>query len=88
MGTATVRSFDKLALRSQLDEDTLSDVMLKLEEGQDLTPEEAALISEAVDALTTKSEEPAAVEQTIEEIETNLLELKRKQLELIKKKVF
>lgn len=88
MGTATVRSFDKLALRSQLDEDTLSDVMLKLEEGQDLTPEEAALISEAVDALTAKSDEPAAVEQTIEEIETNLLELKRKQLELIKKKVF
>lgn len=88
-GTATVRSFDKLALRSQVDEDTLSDVMLKLEEGQDLTPDEAAIISEAVSALTTKADaEPVAeTEPTVEDIEANLLELKRKQLELIKKKV-
>lgn len=87
-GTATVRSFDKLALRSQVDEDTLSDVMLKLEEGQDLTPEEAAIISEAVNALTAKPEETVVQDEpTIEEIEANLLELKRKQLELIKKKV-
>jgi HK97 family phage prohead protease len=87
-GTATVRSFDKLALRSQVDEDTLSDVMLKLEEGQDLTPEEAAIISEAVNALTPKVEEPVVEpEATVEELEANLLELKRKQLELIKKKV-
>lgn len=89
-GTATVRSFDKLALRSQVDEDTLSDVMLKLEEGQDLTPDEAAIISEAVNALTGKTDvvdAAAEAEPTIEELETNLLELKRKQLELIKKKV-
>lgn len=88
-GTATVRSFDKLALRSQVDEDTLSDVMLKLEEGQDLTPDEAAIISEAVSALTTKAEAEPVVETepTVEELEANLLELKRKQLELIKKKV-
>jgi HK97 family phage prohead protease len=87
-GTATVRSFDKLALRSQVDEDTLSDVMLKLEEGQDLTEEEAAIISEAVNALTPKIEqEVVAEEPTIEQLESNLLELKRKQLELIKKKV-
>lgn len=88
-GTATVRSFDKLALRSQVDEDTLSDVMLKLEDGMDLTEEEAAIITEAVKSLTPKAEEPAAEvkEETIEEIEANLLELKRKQLELIKKKV-
>lgn len=88
-GTATVRSFDKLALRSQVDEDTLSDVMLKLEDGMDLTEEEATIITEAVKALTPKAEEAAAEakEETIEEIEANLLELKRKQLELIKKKV-
>lgn len=89
-GTATVRSFDKLALRSQVDEDTLSDVMLKLEDGMDLTAEEAAIITEAVNALTTKAEEPAAEtaqEETPEEAQANLLELKRKQLELIKKKV-
>ena len=87
-GTATVRSFDKLALRSQVDEDTLSDVMLKLEEGQDLTEEEAAVISEAVKALTPKIEEPVVeAEVSVEELEANLLELKRKQLELIKKKV-
>jgi HK97 family phage prohead protease len=87
-GTASVRSFDKLALRSQVDEDTLSDVMLKLEEGQDLTEEEAAIISEAVNALTPKPEETVVQdESTIEEVEANLLELKRKQLELIKKKV-
>lgn len=88
-GTASVRSFDKLALRSQVDEDTLSDVMLKLEDGQDLTVEEAAIISEAVKALTPKTEEPAETEAepSVEDVEANLLELKRKQLELIKKKV-
>lgn len=83
-GTATVRSFDKLALRSQVDEDTLSDVMLKLEEGQDLTPDEAEAIKQAVEALTPKVEEPVVEE--IVEAEVNLLELKRKQLELLKKK--
>lgn len=89
-GTATVRSFDKLALRSQVDEDTLSDVMLKLEDGLDLTAEEAAIITEAVNALTTKPEEAVVEpveEETAEEAQANLLELKRKQLELIKKKV-
>lgn len=88
-GTASVRSFDKLALRSQVDEDTLSDVMLKLEDGLDLTAEEAAIITEAVNALTTKSEEPAepVQETTDADADANLLELKRKQLELIKKKV-
>lgn len=80
-GTATVRSFDKLAERSQVDEDTLSDIMLKLEEGADLTVDEANIINSAVSALTAKAE------MTIEEIEVNLLELKRKQLELMKKKV-
>ncbi len=87
-GTASVRSFDKLALRSQVDEDTLSDVMLKLEDGQDLTLEEAAIISEAVKALTPKTEEPEASEEepSLEDVEANLLELKRKQLELLKKK--
>lgn len=87
-GTASVRSFDKLAIRSNVDEDTLSDVMLKLEDGADLTAEEAAIITEAVNALTSKPEaEVVEPEVTIEEVEANLLELKRKQLELIKKKV-
>jgi len=84
-GTASVRSFDKLALRSNVDEDTLSDAMLKLEDGQDLAVDEAALIIEAVNALIAKDE--AATVEEIEQVEANLLELKRKQLELIKKKV-
>lgn len=82
-GTVSVRE------NRDIDADALADSLAKLEVGSDLTAEEAQVINEIVNSLTSKDEPTAEpeIEATIQEIEANLLELKRKQLELIKKKV-
>jgi hypothetical protein len=76
-----VRSLDKAATRAQVDADELADAVLKLEEGADLSDSEAELIKKVVDTLSpvTQVEEEKAEEP-------NLLELKRKQLDLLLKK--
>jgi hypothetical protein len=78
---AMVRSLDKTAKRAQVDADELADAVLKLEEGADLSDSEAELIKKVVDTLSpvTQVEEEKAEEP-------NLLELKRKQLDLLLKK--
>jgi HK97 family phage prohead protease len=79
---AMVRSLDKAAKRAQVDPDQLADAVFKLEEGADLTDEQAELIKTVVNSLTpTQVKEE---EQTEEEV--NLLELKRKQLDLLLKR--
>lgn len=80
---ASVRAYDQLALRTNVDADELADAILKLEEGEDLSDDQARLLKDVVEKLSpVKEEEPKAVEE-----ETNILELKRKQLELILKRV-
>jgi hypothetical protein len=77
-----VRSLDKAAKRAQVDPDQLADAVLKLEEGADLSDTEAELIKTVVNSLAptqVKEEEPT-------EEEVNLLELKRKQLDLLLKR--
>jgi HK97 family phage prohead protease len=76
---AMVRSLDKVAQRAQVDADELADAVIKLEEGADLTDQEAELITKVVHSL-------APQKQVEEEEEINLLELKRKQLDLLLKK--
>jgi hypothetical protein len=77
-----VRSLDKAAARAQVDADELADAVLKLEEGADLTEQEAELVKTVVDSLA-----PAPAEPEVEpEPETNLLDIKRKQLELLLKR--
>lgn len=79
---AMVRSLDKAAKRAQVDPDQLADAVLKLEEGADLSDSEAELIKTVVNSLAptqVKEEEPT-------EEEVNLLELKRKQLDLLLKR--
>lgn len=77
---AAVRSYDALATRAEVDSDTLADALLKLEEGEDLTLEQAELLKSVVEKLAPATEESAEVEQ-------NNLELKKKQLELLLKRV-
>ena len=72
--TASVRSLDILATRTAVDVDALSDAINKLEAGETLDASDADLISEVVAKL--RAEDPANLE---------LLELKRKQLELMAK---
>ena len=75
---AMVRSLDKAATRANVDVDELADAVLKLEEGADLSEQEAELITKVVHSL--------APQQVEEEEQVNLLELKRKQLDLLLKK--
>ena len=79
---ANVRSLDKAAKRASVDPDQLADAVLKLEEGADLSDTEAELIKTVVNSLAptqVKEEEPT-------EEEVYLLELKRKQLDLLLKR--
>jgi hypothetical protein len=78
---AMVRSLDKAAKRASVDPDQLADAVFKLEEGADLTDEQAELIKTVVNSLT-----PTQVTQEPTEEEVNLLELKRKQLDLLLKR--
>lgn len=71
--TADVRSIDILATRTAMDADSLADALLKLEEGQTLTDTQAEIITEVVSKLRENSPP------------IDLLELKRKQLDLLAK---
>ena len=77
--TASVRSLDLLATRTNVDADALADVMLKLEAGETLPSDQADLLVEVVGKLRDKSED----------IQNDLsnLELKKKQLDLLFKAV-
>lgn len=79
-GTASVRGLDKVATRSGLDADALADALIKLEEGNDLTPDEGRLITQAVDSLVPTAEPEAEVEPTTDE---GMLELKKMKLKLL-----
>ena len=72
--TANVRSLNILAERTAVDVDTLSDAILKLEAGETLEADHADLISEVVAKL--RADKPATAD---------LLEIKRKQLDLMLK---
>jgi hypothetical protein len=76
-----VRSLDKAATRANVDADDLADAVLKLEEGADLTESQAELIKTVVNSLS-----PTQVKEENTEEQTSLLELKRKQLDLLLKK--
>jgi len=72
--TASVRSLDILATRTAVDVDALSDAISRLEAGETLEANHADLISEVVSKL--RSQEPN---------QNDLLEIKRKQLDLMLK---
>jgi len=72
--TASVRSLDILATRTAVDVDALSDAITRLEAGETLEADHADLITEVVTKL--RADQPST---------TELLELKRKQLDLMAK---
>lgn len=80
---ASVRAYEELATRADVDADDLADAILKLEEGEDLSNDEASLLKNVVEKLTPQTAE----EEVVAEEDANVLELKRKQLELILKRV-
>ena len=74
--SATVRSLDMLATRTNVDADAVADAMGKLEAGEKLADSQADLLQEVVTKLRDNT--PSA---------DDLLELKRKQLDLLFKAV-
>jgi hypothetical protein len=74
--TASVRSLDILASRTNVDADALADAMIKLEAGEKLADSQADLLQEVVTKL--RGNEPN---------QDDLIELKRKQLDLLMKMV-
>jgi len=86
-GHTSVRAIDKICERASVDPDALADAMLKIEQGQDLTEEEAGILSKVIDTLGPKAEEPENTEEVEanEELSAELLEIKKKKLETLLK---
>jgi HK97 family phage prohead protease len=80
--SAAVRGLDKVAQRASVDADELADVMLKIEEGADLTPDQAELMKSVVERLA-----PTPEESVSEEPQPSLLAVKQKQLDLLLKRI-
>lgn len=83
-GTAQVRGLQLTAERSGVDADALADALLKIEEGQDITTDEAQMLSRVITKLAPEPE--VAPEQTPEP-DLSMLLLKKKKLELLMKGV-
>jgi HK97 family phage prohead protease len=80
-GSATVRGLDKLAKRANVDADALADALLKLEQGEEITADDRAIVDRVLDELA-----PNAVEQVDENpVDAGMLALKKKKLELLMK---
>lgn len=99
-GTATVRGLAKIAARAQVDLDALSDALLKLENGEEMTEEETKLLMDVLDSIAPESsdelEDDIQEEEIEDEVELELeppvseedlaiLALKKKKLELLLK---
>jgi HK97 family phage prohead protease len=81
-GTTTMRGLDKIAERANVDADELADALLKIEEGAELSVDEATLLSRVVDELKPATEEVAEPDSTQD---LDMLMLKKKKLELMEK---
>jgi hypothetical protein len=80
-GTTTMRGLDKVAKRANVDADELADALLKIEEGAELSADEANLLSRVVDELKPASDN---TEPTTDS-DMDMLLLKKKKLELMEK---
>jgi HK97 family phage prohead protease len=76
--SASVRTIDFLANRTAVDADALADALTRLEAGEELGSDHANLINEVVGKL--RADKPVTPE-----FDAELLELKRKQLDLMSK---
>ena len=82
-GTASVRSFDGVAKRAEVDADQLADAMLAIEDGKDLSLEQSELLTKVIQRLTPQEE--AEAQESSEDL--TALELKKKKFELLMKRL-
>ena len=81
-GTAAVRSYDAVATRAEVDADSLADAMLAVEDGKDLSLEQSELLTKVIQRLTPTVETDEATPDDL-----TLLELKKKKIELLMKRL-
>jgi hypothetical protein len=79
-GTATVRGLDKIAKRAGVDADALADALLKVENGEDITPDDRNLLQTVIDELAPA---PEVVEPEVDQKGLDMLALKKKKLQLL-----
>ena len=82
-GTVAVRGLSKIAKRAGVDSDELADVLLKLEEGANMTLEEVDLLSKVVNELNPES---GSVEEEVKSDageEVDFVALKKQKLKLL-----
>ena len=79
-GLTSVRGLDAVAIRADVDADALADALMKIEEGEDLSAEDNAILSKAIHSLSASLEE--STEETTED-DKGMLELKKKKLQLL-----
>jgi uncharacterized protein len=80
-GTAAVRSYDAVATRAEVDADQLANAMLAIEDGKDLSLEQSELLTTVIQRLTPQAEG----EDNSDDL--TLLELKKKKIELLMKRL-
>lgn len=90
--SASVRSFEGIATRAEVSVDVLTDAIQSIEQGDELTQEQIDAIAKVAGFLAPKAEEAPVVEEApveeepkAPEVSAELLEIKRKKLELLMK---
>jgi len=78
-GTVSVRGLDAVAQRAKVDADELADALLKIESGDELSTDEAQMLSRVVDELKPEDKAPES------NGDLDILALKKKKLELLEK---
>ena len=79
-GTTSVRGLDAIALRADVDADTLADALLKIESGENMTIEEKSLVTKVLDTLAPETDSEDDFDGVA------WLNLKKKKLETLIKK--
>jgi HK97 family phage prohead protease len=79
-GTASVRGLDKIALRADVSADDLADALLKVENGEEITSDDRALLTKVIDTLS-----PIATPEVVED--DGLLQLKKLKADLLLKAI-
>ena len=81
-GTVSVRKFDDVAKRADVDAEALADALIKIEDGANITSDEQEMLSRVISTL---SPEPEVVAEPEPVGDLSILELKKKKLELLMK---
>jgi HK97 family phage prohead protease len=83
-GSTAVRGLGKVARRASVDADALADAIVAIESDNDLTEEQSDILMKVINELGPKSDEPTETVES-EELDSAMLELKKKKLEQLLK---